>query len=110
MNIEITFDVFAAWCDYRRATWKQAECIPDCVYEYAMEFLEQTGGLSPEKNTPMYIVDNLAAGGSWEHFDECRKFKDQYKSLSDDELMAAVENEAVAVFPEEKLILWNLGL
>jgi hypothetical protein len=109
MNIEMNFDVFYDLCFFRRDEWPAA-CIPDCIFDYAMELLEETGGLSPEYNDPRYIVDNLAANAEWEDFKEFRLYNPEYKNCSDEEIPEIVGDDAIAIFPEEKIILYSLGL
>jgi hypothetical protein len=56
MNIEIDFDLFADLCLFRRDEWAPAAGIPDCIWDYAMELLEETGGLSPEEKIILYSL------------------------------------------------------
>lgn len=87
--------------------------IPDCIWDYATELLEESDGLSdPELNYPSYIVDNIAVNGSWEDFDDLRKFYDNYRGMYDDQIADELEQEgkAIAVFRDEKIVLWGLGL
>jgi hypothetical protein len=89
--------------------------IPDCIWDYAMELLEESDGLAdPELNTPSYIVDNIAVNGSWSEFSELENSDHypEYAGLSGDDLAEAIEDrgDAIAVFRDEKIVLWNLGL
>lgn len=89
--------------------------IPDCIWDYAMETLEESDGLSrPDLNHPSYIVDNIAVNGSWSTFSELTdgNYYPEYAGLSGDDLVKAIEDrgDAVAVFPEDEIVLWNLGL
>ena len=87
--------------------------IPDCIWDYAMELLRETDGLQdPELNTPSYIVDNIAVNSSWETFDDLRKFYDEYRGMNDEQIADELEQtgRAIAVFRDEKIVLWQLGL
>lgn len=87
--------------------------IPDMVWEYALELLRECDGLSdPELNCPSYIVDNIAVNGSWETFDDIRLSYDEYRDLDDDQIADELEQkgDAIAIFSDEKIVLWNLGL
>jgi hypothetical protein len=88
--------------------------IPECIWEYALELLRESDGLhDPGLNTPSYIVDNIAVNGSWSSFDYLTpEYYPEYEGLSGDELADAIEDRgnAIAVFREEKIVLWNLGL
>lgn len=87
--------------------------IPDCIWDYAMELLEETDGLrDPELNTPSYIVDNIAVNSSWETFDDLRKFYDEYRGMNDKQIADELEQagNAFAVFRDEKIVMWRLGL
>lgn len=87
--------------------------IPDCIWEFAVEILRESDGLSdPGLNYPSYIVDNIAVNGSWEDFDDLRRFYDNYRGMNDDQIADELEQtgNAIAVFRDEKIVLWNLGL
>lgn len=87
--------------------------IPDCIWDYAVELLAETDGLrDPELNTPSYIVDNIAVNGSWETFDDLRRFYDEYRGMNDEQIADELEQtgKAFAVFRDEKIVMWNLGL
>ena len=111
-NVEITWDAFECLLDDRRNFWEGDghRTIPDCVWEYAMDLLRECGGTgNPEYNDPRYIVDNLVVNGSWEDFDEVRKFREEYADAED--LAQALEDdgEAIAVFRSSGIVLWDLG-
>ena len=87
--------------------------IPDCIWDYAMELLKETDGLQdPELNTPSYIVDNIVVNSSWETFDDLRKFYDEYRGMNDEQIADELEQTGrmIAVFQDEKIVLWQLGL
>lgn len=108
----IDWETFEDLLCTRRNDWWEQE-IPDCIWEYAMVLLKESDGLrNPEHNCPSYIVDNMAINGSWEDFDNLRRFYDDYRDLDDDQIADEVEQkgDAIAVFRDEKIVLWNLGL
>lgn len=112
---QMSWDNFETLLDERRNNvweWWSWD-IPDVIWEYALGLLRDSDGLSdPELNYPSYIVDNIAVNGSWEDFDDLRKFYDEYRDLDDDQIADELERigDAFAVFREDKIVLWNLGL
>lgn len=113
-NIQVPWYIFEELLDRRREWWDDGQHreIPNSVWEFTLEIIRECGGMSsPEFNDPAYIVDNLVVNGSWEEYDEFRKYSPEYADVPDDELGdAAYKRGAVAVFPDERLILWNTGL
>ena len=112
--IPVPWDIFEDMLDRRREWWDDGQHreIPDSVWEFTLEIIRECGGMvSPKFNDPAYIVDNLVVNGSWEDYDEFRKYSPEYDDVPDDELEdAAYQRGAVAVFAGERLILWNTGL
>lgn len=113
--VKISWDVFSDLLETRRKNVEEwwSWTIEDCIWEWALGLLEETGGLpEPELNAPSYIVDNIAVNSDWQTFDEFRCFEEEARDLSDDELMSYLEKRGdyEAFFPEEKIILWRLGL
>lgn len=112
MYVNLTWSDFEILLEERREQWNDSGCreVPECIWSYIMGMLEETGGLDPEYNTPSYIVDNIVVNGSWETFEEFRRFSDD--APDDDEELAEVAETrgALAVFLDEKLIFWNTGL
>lgn len=113
-TIPVPWYIFENLLDQRRSWWDdgQHRTIPDCVWRYVIELLEDCGGMyGPEYNDPAYIVDNLVVNGSWEEFDEVRHWYPELRDLNDAELENALyDMAAVCVFPGEKIVLWNTGL
>ena len=114
--VKITWDNFEDMLIARREDWNDGNHkeIPDCVWEFVMDLLREDGGLrNPEYNDPRYIVDNLLVNGSWEDFDEVRRWNDAFAGYENDlDLAQALEDDgqAIAVFRSEKIVLWNTGL
>ena len=115
-EVLISWDVFQELLEQRRRNVEEwwSWTIEDCVWDYAMEILEDLGGLQdPELNSPSYIVDNIAVNSEWQTFDEFRKYEEEEaKDLSDDELISYLEERGdyENLFPEERIVLWHLGL
>ena len=88
--------------------------IPCCVFEYVLELLRETDGLpNSELNTPSYIVDNIAVNGIWSYFDELNsEHYPEYRGLSGIDLINALyeKGDAIAVFPDAQIVLWNTGI
>jgi hypothetical protein len=114
-GVKISWDVFRDLLETRRKNVEEwwSWTIENCVWDWAMELLEETGGLpDPELNAPSYIVDNIAVNSDVCTFEEFRLYEKDVRDFSDDELIEYLEErgEYEALFPEEKIILWRLGL
>lgn len=104
-TVEITMSTWLSLLEDRREVISpRGWTIPDCVWNYAVEILEDCGPSSdPAKNAPSYLVDNLAVNGDYGSFDDYRNTGE-----SDEELIARVKNRALVIFPEEKIIVYSL--
>lgn len=109
MQVYLKIDT-QSWIDMlddRRNEWLGGSCrqVPDCVWNYTIELLKECGGLAnPEFNDPKYIVDHLVVNGKWQDFDERKN-----DGETDDDFIHRIENEAIAVFPEERIVFFNFG-
>ena len=104
-TVEITRDTWLSLLeDRRKLISPRGWTIPDCVWNYAVECLKDCGPFpDPAKNDPSYLVDNIAVNGNYRSFDDYRNTGE-----SDEELIARVEDEALVIFPEEKIIVYPL--
>ena len=104
-TVEITMSTWLSLLGGRRELISpRGWTIPDCVWNYAVEFLKDCGpSPDPAKNDPSYLVDNIAINGEYGSFDDYRN-----PGESDEELIARVEDEAMAIFPEEEIIVYSL--
>lgn len=104
-TVEITMDTWLSLLENRRGLISpRGWTIPDCVWDYAVECLKDCGpSPDPAKNDPSYLVDNIAVNSEFHDFDEC-KLPDE----SDEDFIARVERNAMAIFPEERIVLYSL--
>lgn len=104
-TVKITMGTWISLLEERREEIRpRGWTIPDCVWNYAVEILEDCGpSPDPAKNAPSYLVDNIALNGDFLDFDEC-KLPDE----SDEDFIARVKRNAMAIFPEERIVLYSL--
>ena len=104
-TVEITMDTWISLLEDRREEIRpRGWTIPDCVWNYAIELFEECGAPGdPKICDPAYIVDNLAVNSDYGTFDDYRN-----PGESDEELISRMEDRALAVFPEEEIILYSL--
>jgi hypothetical protein len=64
-TVEIDMDDYIGMLENRRQEVEpRGWTIPDAVWDYAMETIEECG-VDPEHSSPSYIVDNLAVNGDY---------------------------------------------
>ena len=104
-TVEITMNTWISLLEKRREEIRpRGWLIPDCIWNYVIELFEDCGPLAdPVRNAPDILVDNIAVNSKFGTFDDYRK-----PGESDEELIARMKYEALAVFPEEEIILRSL--
>lgn len=104
-TVEVTMGTWIALLEERREEIRpRGWTIPDCIWNYAVELFEECGApANPAVCAPDYIVDNIAVNGEYGTFDDYRN-----PGESDEELIARVKDDALAIFPEEEIILYSL--
>lgn len=64
-TVEISMDDYISMLEDRRQEVEpRGWTIPDAVWDYAMETIEECG-VDPDNSSPSYIVDNLAVNGDY---------------------------------------------
>jgi len=86
-TIEMTVDDYICLLDERRANveewWKWT--IPDGVYNWFIQSLEDGCGIDPEHASPKYVIDNMAVNGDYTVIENCSDF-DKVFSLAVEKL------------------------
>jgi hypothetical protein len=83
MAVMIDDDLFIDMCMTRVDDFPPAEAYPESFWKAALERLRETGWLDENKNTPSYIVDNIAVNGEIKTLEEIR---DNYTILGMDQM------------------------
>ena len=104
-TVEITMNTWISLLEKRREEIRpRGWLIPDCIWNYVIKLFKDCGPLAnPVRNSPDNLVDNIAVNSDFGTFDDYRK-----PGESDEELIARMKYEAIAVFPEEEIILRSL--
>lgn len=103
-TITISMDLYVEILEQRRKNieeWWQWR-IPDIVWDYFIALIEDCG-INPANSDPKYVVDNIAVNGSYGDFSEFMN-----EGETEEEFIERAEGEALAVFPEEKYVIWSL--
>ncbi len=104
-TVGITMNTWISLLEERREKIRaRGWAIPDCVWDYAMEIFKEGGApRDPRECSPWIVVDNIALNSEFHDFDEC-KLPDE----SDEDFIARVKRNAMAIFPEERIVLYSL--
>lgn len=86
-TIEMDMDVFLDILDVVRKDREDRFPIPDEVYDYLRDTIEDCGITNAN---PMAIIDNVSVNGDYCTLDEYRQDHPQYTGMSDDEMKEAI--------------------
>lgn len=95
MAVTIDDDLFIDMCMMRVDNFSPAEKFPESFWKEALERLRDAGWLDENKNTPSYIIDNIAVNGEIKTLEEIRNEYDipNMDSMSDEELEEHLTND-----------------
>ncbi|MCD8208616.1 MAG: hypothetical protein LUD72_11815 [Bacteroidales bacterium] len=104
-TVTITMDDYIKLLNARRAEVEpRGWTIPDCVWNYFIEIIEDCGtGDNPQHNSPSYVVDNIAVNGDYGNFDNYKE-----EGESDEDFIAREQDNCMQIFPEERYIIYSL--
>lgn len=71
---------------------------PDCLWEYFLDLIRECG-VDPKNASPSYVVDNFLINEDWGEFDNYKQ-----ENETDEEFIERMEDKAIAIFPEERVI------
>lgn len=102
--IKISMDAYIEALDARRDFVEEnyGWHIPDIVWDYLIELITECGVIYSH-SSPSYVVDNVAVNGDYGNF---REYMNEGESRED--FIERAERNALAVFPEEEYVIWNL--
>ena len=131
-TIEILMDDYISMLEDRKEFVEEKfgwRVMPDCVWNYLVQLIEDCGIGKPEHASPSYVVDNAVVNGDWGDFDEYKHTKkvcvecdadfDDYcpdcdceeseeREETDEEFIERVEDDVMAIFPDERIVIYSI--
>ena len=80
--------------------WKQ---MPDSLWQYFINSIEECGGVAPEHASPSCVVDNAIVNGDWGDFDN---YMDEGET--DEEFIKRVKDETCFIDADERVVCYSI--